>query len=56
MDLINCEIYLLLTWSANCVVFEGNNRATTFAITDTKPYVTVVNLSTQDNTKLIQQF
>ena len=25
-------------------------------ITDTKPYVPVVNLSTQDNVKLLQQF
>ena len=31
------------------------NQATTFSITDTKPYVPVVTLSTQDNTKLIEQ-
>ena len=27
MPLINCEINLILTWSANCVVSEGD-RAT----------------------------
>ena len=45
---------MILTWSANCVISEGN-RATTFAITDTKLYVLVVTLSTQNNTKLLQQ-
>ena len=54
MPLINWEINLILTWSANCVISEGN-RATIFAITDTKLYVPVVSLSTQDNTKLLQQ-
>ena len=29
-------------------------KATTFAITDTKIYVPVVTLSTQDNAKLLQ--
>ena len=54
IGLINCEINLILTWSANRVISEGN-RVTTFAITDTKLYVLVVTLSTQDNTKLLQQ-
>ena len=31
------------------------NQATAFAITDTKLYVHVVTLSTQDNAKLLQQ-
>ena len=31
------------------------NQATTFAITDTKLYVPVVNLSTHDNAKLLDQ-
>ena len=52
MPLINCEINLILTWSANCFIIE----VATFAITDTKPYVPVVNLSAQDNVKLLQQF
>ena len=54
MSLINCEINLILTWHANCTVFEGN-RVMTFTITDTKLYVPVVTLSTQDNAKLLQQ-
>ena len=39
MPLINCEVNLILT----------------FKITDTKLYVSVVTLSTQENTKLLQQ-
>ena len=54
MPLINCEIKLILTWSINCVISEGD-RVTTCAITQTKLYVPVVTLSTQDNTKLLQQ-
>ena len=54
MYLINCEVNLILTWSANCVIPEGN-RQTNFAMTDTKLYVPVVTLSTQDNSKLLQQ-
>ena len=56
MPLINCEISLIITWSANCDISSvGANQATTFAITDTKFYVLVVTLSTQDNRKLLQQ-
>ena len=51
MPLISCEINLILTWSANC----EDDRAITFAITDTELYVPVVLLSTQENTKLLQQ-
>ena len=54
MPFINCEIKLILTWSISCVISEGD-RVTTFAITQTKLYVPVVTLSTQDNTKLLQQ-
>ena len=54
MLMINYEIYLILTCSAHCVISEGN-RVTDFSITDTKLYVPVVTLSTQDNTKLLQQ-
>ena len=55
MPLINCEVNL--TWSENCVVVssEDANQNATFAITDTKLYVPVVTLSTQDNEKLLQQ-
>ena len=43
-----------MTWSATCVItnYTGAGR---FAIPDTKLYVPVVTLSTQDNTKLPQQ-
>ena len=52
--LINCEVNLILTWSSTCVITESNG-AGTFAITDTKLYVPVVALSTQENTKFLQQ-
>ena len=53
---VNCEINLILTWSANCVISNAAvNQTTTFSITDTKLYVPVVTFSTQDNAKLLQQ-
>ena len=54
MPLINCAINLILAWSANRVIVSTNvaNQNATFAITDAKLYVT---LSTQDNSKLLQQ-
>ena len=57
MPLINCEINLILTWSANCVMVYTvvANQGATFAITETKLYVPVVTLSSQDNAKLLQQ-
>ena len=57
MPLINCEVNLILTWSSTCVIASViiANQATTFAITDTKLYVPVVTLSTQENTKIFQQ-
>ena len=54
MPLINCEVNLILTWSSTCVV-TNSNGAGTFEITDTKLFVPVVTLSTQENTKLVQQ-
>ena len=54
MPLINCEVNLLLTWSSACVI-TNSAGAGTFEITDTKLYVPVVTLSTQENTKLLQQ-
>ena len=57
MPLINCEVNLILTWSSNCVLIATavQNQAVTFEITDTKLYVPVVTLSTQENTKFLQQ-
>ena len=54
MPLFNCEVNLILTWSSSCVITTSTG-AGTFAITDTKLYVPVVTLSTQDNAKLLQQ-
>ena len=57
MPLINCEVNLILTWSSNCVLIATaiQNQAATFAIIDTKLYVPIVTLSTQENTKFLQQ-
>ena len=57
MPLINCEVNLILTCSSTCVLISTNipNQNATFAITDTKLYVPVVTLSTQENTKFLQQ-
>ena len=54
MSLINCEANLILTWSSTCVITDSTG-AGTFEITDTKLYVPVVTLSTQENAKLLQQ-
>ena len=57
MPLINCEVNLILTWSAECVVIYSDvaNQIPTFTITETNLYVPVVTLSTQDNAKLLPQ-
>ena len=57
MTLINCEVNLILTSSSNCVIVYTDvaNQGATFAITETKPYVPVVTVSTQDNAKLLTQ-
>ena len=54
MPLINCEVELILTWSKNCVITNSTAEGK-FEITETKLYVPVVTLSTQDNVKLLQQ-
>ena len=54
MPLINCEVNLILTWSSTCVI-TNSTEAGRFAITDARLYVPVVTLSTQENTKLLQQ-
>ena len=53
MSLINCENNLILTWSEDCVICSATG-ATKFKIIDTKLYVPVVTLSTQDNAKLLK--
>ena len=54
MSIINCEINLNLTWSTTCVITISTGIGT-FAVTNTKPYVQAVTLSTQDRAKLLQQ-
>ena len=54
MQLINCEVTLLLTWSKDCVITNSTGEGK-FQITETNLYVPVVTLSTQDNAKLLQQ-
>ena len=58
--LINCEIELVLHWSKNCVladVTETNNPPTELElqITDTRLYVPVVTLSTENDKKLLEK-
>ena len=47
----------MITWSKNCFLVLGTaaHQEPTFTITDTKHYVPVVTLSTQDNAKLLKQ-
>ena len=57
MLFINCEVNLILDWSANCVIIYTTvaNQVPTFTITEATLYVPVVTLSTQDNAKLLPQ-
>ena len=56
IPLTNCETNFTQNWSVNCVISNAiHNQAITIAITDTKLYVPVVTLLTQDNGKLLQQ-
>ena len=56
IPLTNCETNFTQNWSVNCVISNAiHNQAITIAITDTKLYVPVVTLLTQDNEKLLQQ-
>ena len=54
MSLINCEINLILTSSVNCFM-TNSTCGQIFETTDTKFYVPVVTLSTQDSKKLPEQ-
>ena len=67
MPLINCEVSLILTWSRECVITSMERRVitntrrdtsptnATFQITETKLYVPVVTLSTENNNKFSEQ-
>ena len=64
MLLINYEVSLTLTWSKSCVITSSEKRViintrkeafptnATFKITDTKLYVPVVTLSTENDKTL----
>ena len=54
MLLINCEINFILTCSSTFFV-TNSKGAGTFAITDTKLYVPVATLLTQDHENLLEQ-
>ena len=49
--MINCKIHLELNWTKDCVM-SSIAGATTFKITSTNLYVTIVTLSTKDNVSL----
>ena len=72
IPLINWEINLVLTWSANCVLTSkairdagldadpavatiDNSANARFKIIDTKLYVAVVTLSTENDKRLLEQ-
>ena len=68
IPLINCEVELILTWSKNCVLAdvttidaESDDPAIVaptgleFRIRDTKLYVSVITLSKENDTKLLEQ-
>ena len=66
--LINCEVSLTLNWSREYVItsmeriiitntrWDTSATNATFKITDTKLYVPVVTLSTEDYNKFLEQF
>ena len=59
VPLINYKIQYQLNWTKNCAMSdnddEDNNDDITFKITNTKLYVSIVPLSTEENVKLTQQ-
>ena len=48
------KVNLVLTWSPTCAISSATGEIK-FKITETKLYVPVVTLSTQDNAKLLQR-
>ena len=55
MPLINCEVNLISTWSAEEALYFPELEKTKFAITDTKLYVSILVLSIQDKANLSQE-
>ena len=54
MLLSNCKMNLILRWSSTYAI-NNSTGVGTFQATDTKLYALAVTLSTQDNSKLLQQ-
>ena len=54
MQLTNCEVNLILTWSSTFVISNSTGEKT-FYKTDTKLYTSVVILSEEDNANFLQQ-
>ena len=48
---INCKVKLSLKWYKNCILSSEDGNSV-FTITDTKLYIPIVTLKTEDNTKL----
>ena len=57
MPLISCELELVFSWSANCIIIYADiaNQVPTFKIIETNLHGPVVTLSTQNNAKLLSQ-
>ena len=53
MSLINCEINLILIWPEDCVISSANGEKK-LKIIDSKHYVPVITLSSQDNAKKLK--
>ena len=51
MPLINRKVKISIKWTENCIL-SNSGTAATFTITDTKLYVPIITLKTEDNTKL----
>ena len=57
MPWIDCKINLILTSYEDCILMLGriDDQVRKFAITDSKIYLPVVSLSTQQNAKPLDQ-
>ena len=54
MSVINSKMNLHLSWTEDYVISSATGEIK-YAVADTKLYVSVVTLSTEDNVKLLKQ-
>ena len=54
MPLVNCKVYLEVSWIEDCILSSAGNSAK-FEITDAKLHVPIVTLSTKDSANLTKQ-